>query len=734
MKSTPMITSFASGEFSPLMEARTDFKKYSSGCKKLENFIIHPQGPVSNRAGLRFVARAKGGAGTGSVALIPFIFSNTQAYIIEAGHENFRFYMDQGQIVLAWADATDIVISGGFANAGEMADWTALNSAAITSIAGGEAGNCCQCQENGEENPGFSQTIAVDEHCLYMLKFYVKQGTEATWWYEIYDETNSAIIETGATAEATGAWVQKEVEFYAPVGCASITIRFYVECAAASGLNCLFDTVELKRQDEPYEIATPFQLEDLHDLKYCQSADVMYITHPTYAVRKLSRTGHTAWTLSSPAFAAGAAVDFNDAANHYPSCCVFHENRLCFGNTNNDPVTIWLSKSGDFEDMTTGAADDDAIVIDLASDQVNAIQDLKSGVSLMALTSGGEWRISAVDSDEPITPTNVTAKRETVHGSHSSMASQVGSSFIFIQYAQRKLHELAYNWEYGGYVAPDLSVLAEHMSEGDGAFSKIAFQKEPDSILWVMREDGVLTGCTFQKEHDVTGWFRCVTDGDFVSIACIPGINQDELWTVVKRGSIWNIELMEYRYNAETTTLNSFYIDCGATITVASSTNTIEGPTLWFLAEETCRVLMDGATHPDVTVGEDGSATFTRNIEEKVSIGLGYDAILTPVRIDVLMQTGTSQGKKKAFNQVILRLKRTLGAKIGPDENNLDIIPFRTPDMDMDSPPTLLTGDTEPIPFRGGYDRNGWITIVQDQTLPITVCGIMPVMDIREED
>lgn len=732
MKSTPIITSFASGELSPLMEARIDFNKYQSGCRKLENFIIHPQGPISNRAGLRFIARAKEGASTGGIRLIPFIFSNAQAYIIEAGYQYFRFYMDQGQIVLPWADATDIVTSGAF-DAGTMGDWTALNSASISSVAGGEAGNCCQCQENGEDNPGFSQTITVNEHCLYMLKFYVKEGTEATWWYEIYDESNSTLIQSGDKTEATAAWVQQETEFSTPVGCSSLTIKFYVECAAASGLNCLFDTVELKREDEPYEIAAPYQLNDLPDLKYCQSADVMYITHPSYAVRKLSRTGHTAWTLSSPAFTNGAAVDFNDMADHYPSCCTFHENRLCFANTNNDPITIWLSKSGDFEDMTTGALDDDAIVIDLASDQVNAVQDLKSGISLMALTSGGEWRISAVDTDDPITPTNITAKRETVHGSHSSMAAQVGSSFIFIQYSQRKLHELAYNWEYGGYIAPDLSVLSEHLSEGTGTFAEIAYQKEPDSILWVRRDDGVLAGCTFQKQHDVTGWFRCTTEGYFKSLACIPGINQNELWAGVKRGSIWNVEMMEYRYNSEDTTLNSFYVDCGATVTVSSPTDSIDGPTLWFLAGETCRVLIDGASHPDVTVGTDGSANFQRNITEKMSIGLGYDAIMTTMRIEIPMQTGTSQGKKKTYNQVILRLNKTLGVKIGPDDESLDTIPFRTPDMDMDSPPTLFTGDTEPIAFRGGYDRNGWITIVQDQPLPITLCGIMPVIDIREE-
>ncbi len=54
----------------------------------------------------------------------------------------------------------------------------------------------------------------------------------------------------------------------------------------------------------PYEIATPYLTADLFQLRFTQSADVLYICHPSYAPRTLSRTGHTSWTL--------AAIDFLD--------------------------------------------------------------------------------------------------------------------------------------------------------------------------------------------------------------------------------------------------------------------------------------------------------------------------------------------------------------------------------------------------------------------------------------
>ena len=47
-----------------------------------------------------------------------------------------------------------------------------------------------------------------------------------------------------------------------------------------------------------FEISTPYLTAELFDIKFAQSADVMYITHPNHATRKLSRTGHTSWTLT----------------------------------------------------------------------------------------------------------------------------------------------------------------------------------------------------------------------------------------------------------------------------------------------------------------------------------------------------------------------------------------------------------------------------------------------------
>jgi len=48
-----------------------------------------------------------------------------------------------------------------------------------------------------------------------------------------------------------------------------------------------------------YEITTPYLPGHLDDLRYVQSADVMWVTHPDFMPRKLDRTAHDAWTITA---------------------------------------------------------------------------------------------------------------------------------------------------------------------------------------------------------------------------------------------------------------------------------------------------------------------------------------------------------------------------------------------------------------------------------------------------
>lgn len=91
--------SFNGGEFSPYLDGRIDVEKYASGCRRLENFIVPPHGAAIRRPGTQFMAEVKDS--TKAVRLIPFEYSNEQAYVLEIGNEYIRFFHDGGQLMSA---------------------------------------------------------------------------------------------------------------------------------------------------------------------------------------------------------------------------------------------------------------------------------------------------------------------------------------------------------------------------------------------------------------------------------------------------------------------------------------------------------------------------------------------------------------------------------------------------------------------------------------------------------
>jgi hypothetical protein len=67
----------------------------------------------------------------------------------------------------------------------------------------------------------------------------------------------------------------------------------------------------------PYEITNPYAEEDLFDIHYVQSADVLTLVHPNYAPRELRRLGATNWTLTTISFSAPLTAPTGVTATKY---------------------------------------------------------------------------------------------------------------------------------------------------------------------------------------------------------------------------------------------------------------------------------------------------------------------------------------------------------------------------------------------------------------------------------
>ena len=93
-------TNFTGGQISPRLFGRVDVESYRNSLKTLNNMIVYPQGGAGRRFGTMHVGEGKdSAAGTDrKFRLVPFEYSDTNAYCLEFGHNYIRFYAQSAQV------------------------------------------------------------------------------------------------------------------------------------------------------------------------------------------------------------------------------------------------------------------------------------------------------------------------------------------------------------------------------------------------------------------------------------------------------------------------------------------------------------------------------------------------------------------------------------------------------------------------------------------------------------
>lgn len=480
----------------------------------------------------------------------------------------------------------------------------------------------------------------------------------------------------------------------------------------------------------PVEIVTPYLESELDSIRVAQSADIMFVVHPNHPPAEISRTGATTWTYTVTTFTAQPS---EWVSQNYPSQVCFYQQRLCYAATPEQPQTIWLSVVGDFRNFTpTGlGAEANAIEIALDAGDINGIVWMLSGRLLLVGTLGGEWTIGGDGVDSALTVNNIQAQRQTTMGSQSIPAILVSSSVIYVEREGRRVREFAYLFEQDGYSSPDLTLLADHIGTA-GRFTDMTFAPRPDSVFWLVRDDGALVGMTYQREEGVVAFHRHDLNGEVECVESLSGDESTQLYVVVKRtigGSTKRyIERMATDFNGTTTNdASCVYCDSHFVSDVETATDTHSG--FGHLIGETVKVLADGAVHPDVVVNTSGEVVLTRNANI-VCAGYGYTTKISPMRLEGGSPGGVSQTKRGRIFDVSFRFFKTLGAKFGGALDKLDIIPFRSSSDLMGEPPALFTGDKH-MQFPQGFNRDKYVYVVQEQPLPLTLTMIVPYVTVN---
>ena len=749
--------SFAAGELAPSLYGRTDLQKYDIGAALIENMIVLRYGGVSRRPGFKFVAKT----GNGNKArLIPFRYNTSQNYIIEITAGLFRFYTDGGLVLdgnglpytvannftdtelatikyaqsadtmilvqpnhapmtltrygaASWVLATMDITGGPFEDGNTNEDLKITASGATGNITLAASGNYFTGDMVGRSIrlgytipsryakgvPGKDTidiycppggTVYVESFGFWSGSFTLKQKTNTGGWVDVRtQEGNHSQNYNFTSTNETDEIIEYKIE------------------------SSNFDTTIWSGENDKQTGFVTLQTFAKDYYGICKVTGVYSATSATATViRALYTNG------SSVAATNDFALSPWSAANGYPGTVGFFEDRLIFAGSKKYPQTYWASKNGDYYNFGTSipSADDDAVTGTLNNGQMNGIKAIVTFSQMLMQTAGGSYLVGS--GNDPLTYKNQQSKPQEYRGINDLTPCVIGSRIVFVQQQGNSVRDIGYDYNNDKYQGDDVSLLATHLFEGRQIVS-MTYQQIPNSIVWCVRDDGVLLGMTYIKEQDVYAWHRHSTQGKFIDVCSISGDNEDELWAVVYRYGSYYVELMGSQIQGEEPA-DQFYLDCGVQVT-GNTGKTISG--LTWLNGLQVQILADGNVLPVQTVT--GNAVALDNVYKTVSIGLGYKSRLQTLPIDFNGNDGTYASRKKRVTKLMVMFKASRGGVYGVNEEHMDEIKWRSNEP-WNTPISLYTGKQFVSMPASGYEDTVQIMINQGDPLPMNILSIVP--------
>lgn len=227
---------------SPGMFARRDISKWMQGLKDAANIVLRAEGGASSRAGTLAVTAFDNSTVDGHQWLIPFEASQADTYMLEFGEQVMRV-IKNGAYVL------DSTIGGQ-----SVTSITAANPARIEMVDASAASQFTVGRLVYLEDPNGTSVLhqAVLEVTAIASEFITFQ------------------IVGGVTIDTTsGSWG-----------------------SIGSGATL----------SEVYQIATPYEIEDMATVQFTQDVDTMFLVQEDYDTRQLVRTADDDWAISTVTF------------------------------------------------------------------------------------------------------------------------------------------------------------------------------------------------------------------------------------------------------------------------------------------------------------------------------------------------------------------------------------------------------------------------------------------------
>lgn len=739
---------FLKGEISPRFFGRTDLEEYFQGAETLENGIVRNNGSFEKRRGSEFqYLQVDFGSGnvalSGYVRLIPYIDIDGSKFLV--------VIRPHASAALAIVDASDgtseslTQVNGLSGFTTDRPDASLTTEQEIRDLQYVQVGRALFIA--GPNTPLFWIINSTEE-------FLITSGNNFKWgrfYALIPGNFSTAQVQRIPFRDQN---VDSNNQF-------SITAGVHGTVGSSITISDVNSSVTSTKVEAGWE-------DGMTVLKFNSGAAVITGVDPI---------GNTITATVIDAFAStGATADWNESSwnglRGHPRALEFFENRLYCGGNEDESDKVWATQSGDVTEWSLAIggslAADSPFNISLSDSRIQKIAWLKSRDSLFMGTDESEHRLFGPDPNASLSATNVAAKKETEHGSVlGPQAVAVDNAVYFAGSLGNKLREFIFTDQERSFRSSDVTFLSDHIFDKTIPFRKDDTSTTPDNYplrdpvkithlihaksdnLIIANDNykGLVTvavdravGLSAPTYHKLAGSLDNNTIAQVHSIAILPAggnLRGEFLYLTVERtvdsSDVTYIERiplasflqedLDPPYSSGQSDITDdlpMYMDSSKVRTGSSTTTSITG--LDHLDGETVDIVADGIYVGQKTVAS-GAITLD-NAAQIVIVGLGYTSKVKLLRPDNGAALGSSQRAVKRIDQVALRFSRTVHAKVGQSESNLDEINFRGPTDIPEDPIPLFTGDKIVNPVMD-WGRDAQLIITSDKPYPFNLIAVI---------
>lgn len=419
----------------------------------------------------------------------------------------------------------------------------------------------------------------------------------------------------------------------------------------------------------------------------------------------------------------------------WPSSVVLYDGRLWWGGRDQ----IAGSYSDDFTNFNADEEGDAAPIIrSIATGPVNKVQWMLGLARLIVGTSGAESVPRSSSFDEPMTATNFSIKDASTLGSADIQAVKVDRAGVFVQRSKNRSYVLAYSVEANDYTSSE--VTRYNPTILSAGVKIMAVQRQPDTRIWYVLDDGTAVVLIYEPSEDVLSWSTFTTDGFIEDIVCLPNVEADDVFMIVRRTI--NGVTKRYRerlaYDTQARGGVDNYVSDSYKIVdvVASSTITglghLEGKSVVVWAAS--NALLDAAGNPATFTVTGGQIVVPSAFTGRAVVGLAYEGMWKSTKLAYASQTGTAMSQKKTILEVapILYSTHIRSVLFGQDFTKMQALPLVIKGVPKDFNTMLQEYDYDAFSLPGQWSNDARLCMKMRSPMPAVILGVGMLMESHE--